>query len=134
VSPIAGSDYPGSYGELLTWFPDDEACRDYLDWLRWREGWRCPACGGDQGWLLGSSEGPQRARRDNRSQPLGAHDHGDRVELGVSGGYVDGAPATPSERLGGATVGGSGGRPLQRARSREDPDLTVHSGIVGCLG
>jgi transposase-like protein len=52
VSPIAGSDYPGSYGELLTWFPDDEACRDYLDWLRWRAGWRCPACGGDQGWLL----------------------------------------------------------------------------------
>jgi transposase-like protein len=52
VSPIAGNDYPGSYGELVTWFPDDEACRDYLDWLRWREGWRCPACGGDQGWLL----------------------------------------------------------------------------------
>ncbi len=52
MSPTAGRDYPGSYGELLSWFPDDEACRDYLDWLRWREGWRCPACGRGQGWLL----------------------------------------------------------------------------------
>jgi transposase-like protein len=52
VSPTVGRDYPGSYGELLAWFPDDEACRDYLDWLRWRDGWRCPACGGDRGWLL----------------------------------------------------------------------------------
>lgn len=51
---VAGRNYPGSFGELLEWFPDDDACRDYLDWLRWREGWRCPACGGDRGWLLAS--------------------------------------------------------------------------------
>ena len=54
MSPVAGRDYPGSYGELLSWFPDDDACRDYLDWLRWREGWRCPACGGERSWLLGN--------------------------------------------------------------------------------
>ena len=51
---VAGRDYPGSYGELVAWFPDDEACRDYLDWLRWREGWRCPVCGCDRGWVLAS--------------------------------------------------------------------------------
>ncbi|MGZ6692344.1 MAG: IS1595 family transposase, partial [Solirubrobacteraceae bacterium] len=33
--PSAGQDYPGSYGELLAWFPDDHACIDYLEWLRW---------------------------------------------------------------------------------------------------
>jgi hypothetical protein len=54
VPPVAGRAYPGSYGELLAWFPDDEVCRDYLDWLRWRDGWRCPACGGGRGWLLAS--------------------------------------------------------------------------------
>jgi len=54
MSPIVGRDYPASYTELLAWFPDDDACRDYLDWLRWREGWHCPACGGDRGWLLAS--------------------------------------------------------------------------------
>ena len=51
---MAGLDYPGSYAELLAWFPDDEACLDYLDWLRWREGWRCPACGCERGWRLSS--------------------------------------------------------------------------------
>jgi hypothetical protein len=52
VPPIAGRDYPGSYAELLAWFPDDEACLDYLDWLRWPGGWvlasgrrECAACG-----------------------------------------------------------------------------------------
>ena len=34
--------------------PDDDACRDYLDWLRWRGGWRCPACAGERSWLLAS--------------------------------------------------------------------------------
>ena len=52
MSPSVGRDYPGSYGELLGWFPDDAACRDYLDWLRWRKGFSCPGCGGDRGWLL----------------------------------------------------------------------------------
>lgn len=52
MAPVAGVDYPGSYAELLAWFPDDEACLDYLEWLRWPEGWRCPACGCGRGWRL----------------------------------------------------------------------------------
>ncbi len=54
MAPVAGCDYPGSYAELLAWFPDDEACLDYLDWMRWGEGWRCPACACERGWRLGS--------------------------------------------------------------------------------
>ena len=50
--PKAGVDYPGSYGGVLAWFPDDEACRDYLDWLRWPNGFRCPLCGSATGWRL----------------------------------------------------------------------------------
>jgi len=50
MAPVAGSDYPGSYAELLASFPHDEACLDYLDWLRWPEGWRCPGCGCERGW------------------------------------------------------------------------------------
>lgn len=52
--PVAGKDYPGSYGELLAWFPDDDACLDYLDWLRWPYGWRCPSCACERGWQLAS--------------------------------------------------------------------------------
>jgi len=39
AAPVAGRDYPGTYAQLLAWFPDDRACLDYLDWLRafrWR--------------------------------------------------------------------------------------------------
>jgi len=50
--PKAGVDYPGSYGGVLAWFPDDEACRDYLDWLRWPDGFCCPLCGAATGWRL----------------------------------------------------------------------------------
>ena len=32
--PTRGLQYPGSYAELRAWFPDDEACMDYLGWLR----------------------------------------------------------------------------------------------------
>ena len=28
---------------LLTWFPDEPACLDYLEWLRWPDGFRCSA-------------------------------------------------------------------------------------------
>ena len=33
--PTTGRDYPGSYAELMEWFPDEAACLDYLEWLRW---------------------------------------------------------------------------------------------------
>ena len=51
---MVGRDYPGSYAELLSWFPDDRACLDYLEWLRWPDGFRCPRCAGRDGWRLGS--------------------------------------------------------------------------------
>jgi len=52
VAPVGGVDYPRSYAEFRSWFSDDDACLDYLDWLRWREAWRCPACGAGLGWPL----------------------------------------------------------------------------------
>lgn len=38
-------------GEFLAWFSTDEACRDYLAWLRWPEGFVCDRCGNHGGWL-----------------------------------------------------------------------------------
>jgi transposase-like protein len=52
ASPRAGVDYPGSYADVLSWFPDDVACLDYLDWLRWPDGFFCPRCGTRRGWRL----------------------------------------------------------------------------------
>jgi transposase-like protein len=50
--PVAGKDYPGSYAELLAWFPDEAACGDYLEWLRWPDWFRCPRCAAPAGWRL----------------------------------------------------------------------------------
>ncbi|MDQ6754577.1 MAG: transposase, partial [Actinomycetota bacterium] len=38
AAPSRGVYSPGSYAELRAWFPDDESCMDYLDWLRWPGG------------------------------------------------------------------------------------------------
>ncbi len=54
-SPRPGIDYPRSTGEFQSWFQTDEDCLDYIEWLRWPQGWRCSSCGGAAGWRLGDS-------------------------------------------------------------------------------
>ena len=49
-SPKAGVHYPGNLAAVRSWFPDDAACLDYLDWLRWPDGFRCTHCGYEKGW------------------------------------------------------------------------------------
>ena len=44
--------YPRSAGELRSWFATDADCLDYLDWLRWPNGFVCPQCGHAGGWLV----------------------------------------------------------------------------------
>ena len=48
----AGKDFPRSRSELEKWFPTEEACRDFLDELRWGEGFECPACGHSERWRM----------------------------------------------------------------------------------
>src|SRR5450755_3710443 len=43
--PIAGMDYPRTRVEFLDWFHSERACRDYLEKLRWVDGFICPKCG-----------------------------------------------------------------------------------------
>ncbi len=45
--------YPRSLGEFRSWFSNDTDCLDYLEWLRWPDGFVCPACGNPGGWVLG---------------------------------------------------------------------------------
>jgi len=49
---VAGEDYPRSFAEMRAWFDTDWKCRDYLDWLRWPDGFVCPSCGSGAGWRL----------------------------------------------------------------------------------
>jgi predicted RNA-binding Zn-ribbon protein involved in translation (DUF1610 family)/transposase-like protein len=62
--PCGGVDYPRDLVEFAAWFPDDEACLDYLAWLRWGDmGFVCPSCGAiAHGWR----------RSDGRAYDCGA--------------------------------------------------------------
>ena len=51
--PRAGKHYPGSTGEFQSWFATDADCLDYLEWLRWPDGFVCPRCAHAGGWALG---------------------------------------------------------------------------------
>lgn len=50
--PIGGTDYPRTFQEFRDWFPDDDACLDYLEHLRWPDGFVCPECGCGEGWRI----------------------------------------------------------------------------------
>ena len=51
--PVGGVDYPRTMQEFDEWFPNEEACVEYLWRLRWPEGFHCPNCGKDKAWLTG---------------------------------------------------------------------------------
>ena len=55
TDPVEGIHYPGSLADVRAWFPDDAACLDYLDWLRWSEGFLCPHCDSVGSWPLADS-------------------------------------------------------------------------------
>lgn len=43
--PAAGRDYPKNWSEFTDWFHSEQACSDYLERLRWPNGFICPKCG-----------------------------------------------------------------------------------------
>lgn len=49
--PKAGVDYPGTWPAFESWFPDDDACREYLGRVRWPDGFVCPNCDARDAWL-----------------------------------------------------------------------------------
>ncbi len=42
LRPRGGVDYPRNLIEFEKFFPDDQACREYLEHLRWGDGFTCP--------------------------------------------------------------------------------------------
>ena len=63
--------------------PRRRACLDYLDWLRWPDGFRCPLCAGKQAWRL--PDGRWSCGRCGRrvSPTAGTIFHGTRTPLTV---------------------------------------------------
>jgi transposase-like protein len=81
--PKVDRDYPGSYGDVLAWFPDDAACLDYLDWLRWPDGFCCPHCESTLGWRLADARWSCGGCSRRVSATAGTIFHGTRTPLTV---------------------------------------------------
>jgi len=79
----AGRDYPPSYAELRAWFPDDAACRDYLEWLRWPNGFVCPRCETPGHWRMGDGRFWCERCQQRISVTAGTIFHGTRTPLTV---------------------------------------------------
>lgn len=45
TTPLGGTDYPTTWVQFLDWFHSEQACREYLEKLRWADGLICPKCG-----------------------------------------------------------------------------------------
>lgn len=48
--PVGGVDYPRTLQEFDEWFPSEVACVEYLQRVRWSDGFRCPQCGQELAW------------------------------------------------------------------------------------
>jgi hypothetical protein len=83
VALLAGRDYPNSYAELRAWFNEDWKCLNYLDWLRWPDGFVCPWCTSQDGWR--APDGRWRCAGCDRrvSATAGTIFHGTRTPLTV---------------------------------------------------
>lgn len=46
------SEYPETVREFRAWFPDDAACRAYLERIRWPHGPQCPRCEQSEIWVM----------------------------------------------------------------------------------
>lgn len=52
--PIGGIDYPRTLQEFDEWFSTEQGCLDYLQRLRWPDGFICPVCNGRKAWQMKS--------------------------------------------------------------------------------
>lgn len=78
-----GSDYPSNYAVMRAWFPDDVACLDYLEWLRWPDGFICPQCKAPGRWRMADGRFWCEGCRRRVSVTTGTIFHGTRTPLTV---------------------------------------------------
>ena len=81
ADPVRGVDYPATYQQLLRWFPDNDACLEYLGRLRWEDGFGCPGCGGDRFWRTGGGLWMCRACQRRTSVTAGTIFHRTRTPM-----------------------------------------------------
>ena len=79
--PIGGRDYPRTLQEFDGWFSSESSCLDFLQKLRWPQGFECPVCGGCKGWLMNTGLIRCAACQHKISVSAGTMFHGTRKPL-----------------------------------------------------
>lgn len=74
-------DYPQTLLELERRFSTDDACRKYLELLRWPQGFVCPGCGGRDAWTMKDGLWLCRSCRRQASVTAGTIFHRTRLPL-----------------------------------------------------
>jgi transposase-like protein len=79
--PVGGVDYPRTMQEFDQWFSTEKECMDYLQQLRWPDGFRCPGCNGTKSWQM--AEGLIRCSKCKQKTSIlaGTIFHGTRKPL-----------------------------------------------------
>lgn len=77
--------FPRSILEFQRQFPDEASCAAWLFAARWPEGFRCPACGHDHAWALGTKAWTYDCTKCHRqtSVTAGTVMHGSKLPLRV---------------------------------------------------
>ena len=84
VLPTAGKDYPRNRADFNAWYPRDEDCLDYLDWLRWPHGFECETCNAvGEAWETGDGRYMCRGCGHRTSVTAGTIFHRTRTPLTV---------------------------------------------------
>jgi transposase-like protein len=79
--PAAGKDYPRNLHEFLDWFSSEEACYEFLERLRWRDGFVCPHCGVIDGGYWSNTRGRRRCKACRRDTSVTAGTVLDKTRL-----------------------------------------------------
>ena len=79
--PVAGVDYPGTWQAFEAWFADDDACRAYLERVRWPDGFSCPSCAAAMAWRTGTGLWKCAACQRKTSVTAGTNFHRSHLPL-----------------------------------------------------
>jgi len=79
--PVVGRDYPGTWQAFEAWFGDEDACREYLEGLRWPDGFVCPLCRDQDAWRIAGGRWMCRSCGRQTSVTAGTIFHRTRTPL-----------------------------------------------------
>lgn len=101
-NPIAGKDYPSTIQDFDRWFPTEKKCLEYIQSLRWPDGFICPKCNTSNGWQMSTGLIRCAGCRKKVSILSGTTFHGTRKPLKL---WFQAMWYITSQKFGGSALG-----------------------------